>query len=168
MSSIFLLIGGTAITLGVIFSYIIAIRAVQESRRSPNYITRQQNTVRARRAYSSLGVFIAAGFLLLIFNLLPGKSLPSIPPLNTPTPLASSEFTQSPAPVNTPENNPTAFILTATPEVPPTPTRTPSPSIPLAVEALFKGDVTPQSDVAINDLKFSTHIENGLPVVITT
>ncbi len=168
MSTILLLLGGIVIALGVIFSYVVGIRALQESRRSPNYISRQQNTVRAQRAFSILGFFAVVGISLIALTQVKRFNLPSLPFLSTRTPFATLEFTQTPAPANSPDNFPTSFILTTTPAISATPSPTPPPSVPLAVEALFEGDITPQPDVLINDLKFSTRIENGLPAVIST
>ncbi|MDO8753999.1 MAG: hypothetical protein Q7J80_08915, partial [Anaerolineales bacterium] len=168
MSSILLIIGGLAITLGVILSYLIGIRALRRSRSSPNYITRRQNRLRAQIAFSTLGVLAAAGVGLVIAAPSLEFELPSFALFNTKTPLASPQFTTTPPPPPTPETNPPGLILTATPANSPTPSRTPLPSIPLAVEALFKSVVTPQSDAEIKDLKFSTRIENGLPAVIRT
>src|SRR5688572_582225 len=159
MSSILLLVGGIAIALGIVSSYVIAMRAVQESRRTANYLTRQQNIIRARRAFSMLGVLVVEGISLLVVSRLTQFQMPSLSLPGDETPPPADGITQTPAALDTPTIPATSFILTETPLASPTATASPQPSVPLVIEALFLGNVTPQPDITIGRIQFSTQIE---------
>src|SRR3990172_3548164 len=146
MSSNLLILGGIVITLGMVISYFIGIRAIQASRRSVNYISRQKNKISARWAFSTMGFFLLVGVLSII--LVQGLKF-NLPAINSPTietPLPTFEFTQTPNPTDIPESYPTSFAITAPPAVTFTPSALPAPSVPLSIEALFTGNVTPRPD----------------------
>src|SRR5688572_15952901 len=168
MSSILLLVGGIAIALGIVSSYVIAMRAVQESRRTANYLTRQQNIIRARRAFWMLGVLTVAGISLLVVSRLTQFQMPTLSFSGEETPQPTVDGTQTAVPLNTPTVPPTNFILTETPPASSTATASPQPSVPLVIEALFQGNVTPRADIAIGRVQFSTQIENNLPGAVAS
>src|SRR5688572_26634853 len=134
MLSLMLLIGGIVVAAGIILSYIIGIRSLQESRRSINFRSREQNTARARRAFTFLGVSILAGIALLLFARPVRIELPAIPLFEIKSPTAEPPTsTETPRPLSTATQAVTAFALTATPVASETPTVTAEPAIPLVI-----------------------------------
>src|SRR5258706_33355 len=168
MSSIILLIAGIAIILGVVGSYIIAIRALQESRRSANYLIRQQNRLRARRSSFMLGVVVIAGISIFIFGRATQFHMPSLSFSGPETPLPSPEIIQTPLALESPTIAAPTFVLTAVPAASPTAVPSLQPSLPLVIEALFQGNVTPRPDVTVGALQFSTVINNELPGAVAS
>ena len=75
-------------------------------------------------------------------------------------PTRSGSPTSSPTPVK----SPTFFVITPSPINSPTSALTPTPALPIAVQALIQGTVTPAYDVQIGKIHFSTEI-NGYQLV---
>jgi hypothetical protein len=88
-----------------------------------------------------------------IYVYYPPSPTPSLTPTITPTPTIS--------PVPTITLTPT---ITNTPSTTDTPTLTTTPFIPLAVEALFGGAVTPNPEAVFTAIQFSTKFDKGEPV----
>lgn len=105
---------------------------------------------------------LAAGILMLLFAAWLGRfgepvAYRYFPP--SPTPTLSPTISPVPSMTLSPTITLTPTI-TDTPSVTDTPTLTTTPNIPLAIEALFSGDVTPNPDAVFSPLQFSTVYEN--------
>ncbi|MBM3124830.1 MAG: hypothetical protein FJZ87_07100, partial [Chloroflexi bacterium] len=163
MSLDLFLLGGIAILLGAVLSYIFAIRSMQEARRSVNYLTRQKSRIRGRRGFTVSLILVIAAAVVFITRPIAQLRSPISP---SPNPVVNTAVAQTFAVQETPTAGPTSFVLTATPAASATPTITPSPSIPLIIEALFTGNITPKPGLKIGEIQFSTQMENGRPVAV--
>jgi len=141
--------------LVAIFVFWMGIRSIQSARRLTFYRLRKQ---RMTGGWRRLGL----GVLLLLFAIWLGSFgeriayryfPPSPTPSLTPTITLIPTITLSPTITLTP-------TITDTPSVTDTPTITPTPYIPLAIEALFSGVVTPNPDAVFSPLQFSTVYED--------
>jgi len=148
----------TTIILAVVFAIILfrmGIRSIQSARKLTFYRLRQQRMSGGWR-------MLAVGILLLLFAVWLGRfGEPVAYRYFPPSPTATLSPTISPVPSIT--LSPTITLtptITDTPSVTDTPTRTTTPNIPIAIEALFSSDVTPNPDAVFSPLQFSTVYEN--------
>ena len=165
MSLIALWIGVLIFGLGAIFSLLSAVRTLQISRRWSDYRLRRRYIVQARGSVL-LAVFSGAlAVSLMMFGRLlpPGETPAALPATQTTaasetaSPVPTMPPTETPIP---PSDTPTAIVFTPTPIIPPTSAITPTPVMPIAVQAMIQGTVTPAFDTQFGRLRFSTEINN--------
>ncbi|MFH1185627.1 MAG: NBR1-Ig-like domain-containing protein [Chloroflexota bacterium] len=165
MSLIALWIGVLIFGLGAIFSLLSAVHTLQISRRWSDYRLRRRYIVQARGSVLLAVLSGALAMALMIFGRLnqPTENPAALP--STQTPVASE--TASPAsplpPPGTPippADTPTTIVVTPSPIIPPTSAMTPTPVMPIAVQAMIQGTVTPAFDTQFGRLRFSTEINN--------
>jgi hypothetical protein len=152
--------------LGAIFGVLSAIRTLQISRRWSDFRLRQRYVVQAR---GSVLLALLSGALALGLFILARSTrasiIPAAPPV-APISIASSTASPIPEAAATETTTPTIIIPTQTP-ITPSPVVIPSaapatatPVMPIAVQALIQGTVTPAFDVEFGRLRFSTEINN--------
>ena len=148
----------TSIVLAVLFALIlfrIGIRSIQSARKLTFYRLRKQRMSGGWR-------MLVMGVLLLLFAVWLGRfGEPVAYRYFPPSPTITLTPTISPVPSIT--LSPTITLtptITDTPSVTDTPTLTTTPNIPLAIEALFNSDVTPNPDAVFSPLQFSTVYDN--------
>jgi hypothetical protein len=139
------------------FSIRAAISVMQSARKLSFYSLRRQHNASAWR------LLFFALFLVAFAIWLPFYGEPMIyvyfPPSLTPS--ITSTVTVTPTITLTP-------TLSSTPLVTDTPTLTSTPFVPVAIEALFAGPVTPNPDAGFSPLQFSTQLDEGRPVAPKT
>jgi hypothetical protein len=122
-------------------------------------------SLRKRYNQNSFYLFLFAIFLFFFAYWLPTSGEPLVyqvfPP--SPTPSLTSTITLTPTITLSPTITETP-TLTLTPSVSDTPTLTPTPFLPLAIEALFTGPVTPNPDAVFTAIQFSTEFDGVEPV----
>lgn len=122
-------------------------------------------SLRKRYNQNSIYLFLFAIFLFFFAYWLPTSGEPLVyqvfPP--SPTPSLTSTITLTPTITLSPTITETP-TLTLTPSVSDTPTLTPTPFLPLAIEALFTGPVTPNPDAVFTAIQFSTEFNGVEPV----
>jgi len=148
----------TTVILAVLFALILfrmGIRSIQSARKLTFYRLRQQRMSGGWR-------MLVVGVLMLLFAAWLGRfGEPVAYRYFPPSPTATLSPTISPVPSIT--LSPTITLtptITDTPSVTDTPTLTTTPNIPLAIEALFNSDVTPNPDAVFSPLQFSTVYDN--------
>lgn len=148
----------TSIVLAALFALIlfrIGIRSIQSARKLTFYRLRKQRMSGGWR-------MLVMGVLLLLFAVWLGRfGEPVAYRYFPPSPTITLTPTISPVPSIT--LSPTITLtptITDTPSVTDTPTLTTTPNIPLAIEALFNSDVTPNPDAVFSPLQFSTVYDN--------
>ena len=145
--------------VGAYFSIRTAVKNMQTARKLSFYSLR-------RRYNASAWRFLFFTLLLLVFAYwLPtfGESMiyvyfpPSLTPSMTPTITLTPTITMTPSITLSP-------TMTLTPSVSDTPTLTLTPFLPVAIEALFTGPVTPNPDSVFTAIQFSTEFDGINPV----
>ena len=136
-----------------------AIRVMQTARKLSLYSWRRLHNVNAWRLFF-LALFLFGGALWLPFY---GEPMAYVyfPP--SPTPSLTPTITSTPTITLTP----TVTIqptITLTPSVSDTPTLTLTPFLPLAIEALFDGPVTPNPDAVFTAIQFSPGFDGTNPI----
>ncbi len=155
-----MLIGIFLFGVGAILSFASGIRALQASRRWPDYRQRQKYMVRARGSliFSLLSGLMALAVLVLgQATQVPGAPAPVATQATStlrpgPSPTLTASHTASP-------NTPTAIPATPSPTITPTAGLTATPALPMAVQALVEGSATPAFPVQFGRLRFSTAIQ---------
>ncbi len=174
MQSGLLIAGVASLLLGAFLSYYFGLRVLRAGLRLANFRFRYEYIARARALFALSFVLVlgAAGWVFFGPALFTPRS-----PISPSAPLATARpslpaFTVTPPsavapPLTTPTNSPlpptpsiTAFVILPSPAASATNTPTSTPSIPLAVLAMFEGSVTPPAQAEIGRLYFSTEIEN--------
>jgi type VI secretion system secreted protein VgrG len=89
----------------------------------------------------------------MVYDYFPPSLTPSLTPTITSTPTITLTPTATVPPT-----------LTLTPSVSSTPTLTLTPFLPLAIEALFQGEVTPNPDAVFTAIQFSTKFDGTNPI----
>jgi hypothetical protein len=148
----------TTIILAVLAALIflrIGIRSIQSARKLTFYRLRKQRMSAGWRMLAAgMFLFLFVGWLLRFGESVAYRYFPPSPtPSLTPTITLIPTITLSPTITLTP-------TITDTPSVTDTPTITPTPFIPLAIEALFNGVITPNPDAVFSPLQFSTVYDN--------
>ena len=141
------------------FAIRAAITVMQTARKLSFYSLRRQHNVSAWRLF--FFAIILVGFAIW----LPYYGEPMIyvyfPP--SPTPSLTPTITQTPTITLTPTITFTP-TLTSTPLVSNTPTLTTTPFLPVAIEALFTGPVTPNPEAVFTSIQFSTKFDGLNPI----
>lgn len=131
-----------------------SLRVVRTARRLSFYSLRRQQYMGALRLFVFALLLLAAAYGLLIYGetaiymYFPPSPTPTITPSITLTPT----ITKTPTITITPSQ-------TSTPLVSNTPTFTPTPFLPVSIEALFIGLVTPNPEAVFTAIQFSTQID---------
>jgi len=145
--------------IGSYYAIRAAISVMQSARKLSFYSLRRQHNASAWR------LFFFALFLFGLAFWLPFYGEPMIyvyfPP--SPTPSLTPTITQTPTITLTPTITSTPTI-TFTPLVSNTPTLTTTPFLPVAIEALFTGPVTPNPDAVFTAIQFSTQFDGINPI----
>src|SRR5688572_9924282 len=133
-----------------------AISVMQTARKLSFYSLRRQHNASAWR----LLLFALFLFGLAIWLPFYGEPMiyvyfpPSLTPSMTPTVTITPTVTLTPTITLTPS-------LTSTPLVTDTATPTSTPFLPVAIEALFTGPVTPNPEAAFSPMQFSTQLDES-------
>ena len=145
--------------LAAYFSAQAAVKNYQTARKVSFYSLRKRYNVNALR------LFFLTIFLLAFAYWLPTLGEPMVyrvfPP--SPTPSLTSTITLTPTITLSPTITETP-TLTLTPSVSETPTLTTTPFLPLAIEALFAVEVTPNPDAVFTAIQFSTEFDGTNPI----
>lgn len=140
--------------LAALLSFRGAIKNMQTARKLSFYSLRKRHNATAWRLvllaffFVVVAVWLPTGGEQIIYQAFPPSPTPSLTPTITLTP----SITLSPTITLTPS-------LTTTPLVSDTPTLTPTPFLPVAIEALFTGPVTPNPDAVFTAIQFSTEFD---------
>lgn len=133
--------------VGAFLSFRGAIRNMQVARKISFYSLRRRYNATAWRMVFFAFVLIALAFWFpnggerAIYRVFPPSPTPSLTPTITLTP-----------------------TLTVTPLYSDTPTATLTPFLPVAIEALFAGPVTPNPDAVFTAIQFSTEFDGVNPI----
>ena len=163
MQFIALWIGVLIFGLGAIFSLLSAIRTLQISRRWSDYRLRRRYIMQARGSVLLSVLSGALAIALLIFGRMwqQTESPASLPATQAPSATASPVPPVSPTQTSMPpEDTPTVLVSTPSPIIPPTSAATATPAMPIAVQAMIQGTMTPSFYVQFGRLRFSTEINN--------
>jgi len=143
------------LVIGAMLIFRSGIRALQAARKLTFYRIKRQ---RQRGGwFTLLGAMLLTSCAVLLFFF--GEPVayryfpPSPTPSLTPTITLVPTITLSPTITLTP-------TITDTPSVTDTPTITPTPFIPLAIEALFESEVTPNPNAVFSPLQFTLNCDN--------
>ncbi|HEY5902839.1 MAG TPA: hypothetical protein VIU39_09810, partial [Anaerolineales bacterium] len=158
------LIAVIVLLLGTILGYFVGLRGLQASRRLANYRLRQGAVRKARVAFGAGTVSAVLAIAALASVQRPGGIPASLPPSVTPTAFPPIATATAPTLWFPPSSTATFFSLTATPAASATPSATHRPSLPISIEAIFKGTVTPAADLKIGTLRFATEMRGLQPV----
>lgn len=145
--------------VGAYFTARSAIKNYQSARTVSFYSLRRRYNFNALRLFFLTIFLLAFAFWLptagepMVYQVFPPSATPSLTSTITLTPT----ITLSPTITETP-------TLTLTPVVSDTPTLTITPFLPLAIEALFAGPVTPNPDAVFTAIQFSTEFDGTNPV----
>jgi hypothetical protein len=145
--------------IGAYFAMRAAIRAMQAARKLSFYSLRRRHNLNAWRLFFLALLLVGFAWWLpfrgerMIYAYFPPSPTPSLTPTITRTPTTTLTPTITEPPT-----------LTLTPAVSDTPSPTTTPFLPLAIEALFAGPVTPNPDAVFTALQFSTEFRGGEPV----
>ncbi len=159
-----MLIGVFLFGVGAILSFASGIRALQASRRWPDYRQRQKYTVRARGSliFSLLSGLMAVAVLILGS----ATQVPAGPPPAPSQPISTLPRATSPISTRSPGSAASPTQISPTPETPtaspvdtPTSGLTATPALPMAVQAMVEGSATPGFPVQFGRLRFSTEIQ---------
>ncbi|HNN14483.1 MAG TPA: hypothetical protein PKL78_13050 [Anaerolineales bacterium] len=140
--------------VGAYFSIRAAVKNMQTARKLSFYSLRKRHNANAWRFLFFTMLLVAFAYWLptggeqAIYRVYPPSPTQSLTPTITMTP----SITLSPTITLTPS-------LTLTPSVSDTPTLTPTPYLPVAIEALFAGPVTPNPDSVFTAIQFSTQFD---------
>lgn len=145
--------------IGSYFAVRAALAIMQTARNLSFYSLRRQHNSGAWRLFFFALILIALAIWLpfygepMIYVYFPPSPIPSLTPTITLTPT----LTLTPTITLTP-------TFTSAPAVSDTPTLTTTPFLPLAIEALFSGPVTPNPEAVFTTVKFSTQLDKSRPV----
>jgi type VI secretion system secreted protein VgrG len=151
-----------AAVLAAIVSFFIfraAVHSMQSARKYSFYKAhRQYNAAALRLLILSILMFGFAVWLPfygtpVVYTYYPPSPTPSLTPTITPTGTITSTPTVTSIPT-----------MTGTPSVTDTPTMTVTPFIPIAVEAQFKGVLTPNPEALFTEIQFSTKFDGINPI----
>ena len=140
--------------IGAYFAIRTAVKTMQTARKMSFYSLRRQQNSAAWRLFVLFIFLIAFAYWLpshgepLIYVYYPPSATPSMTPTITSTPT----ITLTPTITSTP-------TLTNTPSVTDTPSPTTTPFLPVAIQALFIGPVTPNPDAVFGEMQFSTNFD---------
>lgn len=133
-----------------------SIKTMQSARKISFYLAHRQRNAAALRLFAFALLLFGCSALIAVYGeptiyvYYPPSPTVTLTPTITPTPTITLTPTITGAPTITP-----------TPAVTDTPTMTVTPFIPLAVEALFEGVVTPNPDAVFTEIQFSTAFADG-------
>lgn len=150
-----------AALLAAALSYLVfraAARSMQNARRYPAY------AMQRRYKTAALRQFIAAGLLFLFALFIPAYGTPVVYFFSPPSPTPSPSPTAAPLVVAIPPTETSLPAETTTPLPPGAPTATVTPFIPVAIEAMFKGLVTPNPEAVFTEIQFSTKFDGVNPI----
>jgi hypothetical protein len=142
--------------LTVLFLFTGGVRAIQKGRQLKFFRMRRDRMVRGwRMLFSGLAMIFVTLFLNsyaepAIYKIYPPTPTPSL----TPTASLTPTITQTPTITLT-------TTITPTPLFTDTPTITPTPRIPLAVEAQFTSEVTPNPAAVFSPLTFTRSLDSN-------
>jgi hypothetical protein len=144
------------IIIAAVFAIRAALRAMQSARKLSFYSLRRMRNANAWRLFFLAMFLFGCAIWFPIFGepMIYGYFPPSLTPSLTPTITMTPTITLTPT-VTVPPT------LTVTPAISNTPTLTLTPFLPVSIEALFQGQVTPNPDAIITSLQFSTEFNNG-------
>ena len=140
--------------LGAFLSFRGAIRSMQAARKISFYSLRKRyNSTAWRLVFLSIvligvAIWFPTGGEQIMYQVFPPSATPSLTSTITLTPTITTTPTITQPPT-----------LTLTPLVSDTPTLTPTPFLPVAIEALFAGPVTPNPDAVFTAIQFSTEFD---------
>jgi hypothetical protein len=149
--------------IGAYFAIRAAIAMMQTARKMSFYSLRRQHNARAWRLFFLSMLLVGLAIWLpfygepMAYVYFPPSLTPSVTPTITITPTVTLTQTITTTPT-----------LSPTPLESSTPTATTTPFLPLSIEALFAGPVTPNPEAAFSPLQFSTQMNNGRPVAPRT
>lgn len=141
------------------FSIRAAVKTMQTARKLSFYSLRKRHNITAWRLFFLALLLVGFAYWLpfygepMIYEYFPPSPTPTLTPTITPTPTITMTSTITVPPT-----------LTMTPSVSDTPTLTLTPFLPLAIEALFEGPVTPNPDAVFTAIQFSTKFDGVNPV----
>lgn len=145
--------------IGAYLSIRAAIRNMQTARKLSFYSLRKRHNATAWRFLFFTLFLLAFAYWLpfygepMIYVYFPPSLTPSLTPTITLTPTISQTPTITLSPTTT-----------LTPSVSDTPTLTMTPFLPVAIEALFTGPVTPNPDSVFTAIQFSTQFDGVNPI----
>src|SRR5512138_3345164 len=162
MTLLLILIGTILFVVGAIVVYFSGIRSLQASRRLADYRMKRKYVARARWGLIGglLSVAVAAS---LFFLNRPAAPPPTPTPEATQTSVSASPTATLPGPTPSPvpaQATPTFFVITPSPAATNTSAATTTPFMPMAVQAMVQGSMTPVFPIEIGKLRFSTDINN--------
>jgi len=136
-----------------------AIRVMQSARKLSFYSLRRMRNANAWRLFFVALFLFGCAIWFPIFGepVIYGYFPPSPTPSLTPTITLIPTITLTPTLTLVPSVTPTPLVSN-------TPTLTLTPFLPVAIEALFQGQVTPNPDAIITALQFSTEFDGTNPV----
>jgi len=133
-----------------------SIKSMQSARKVSFYLAHK------RRNANALRLFILALAMFGCATWIPFYGEPLLYVYYPPTPTITLTPTITPTPTITLTPTITGVTtMTPTPSVSETPTITITPFIPLAVESLFQGILTPNPDAVFTEIQFSTKFADG-------
>jgi hypothetical protein len=147
------------IIIASFFAIRAAIRVMQTARKLSFYSLRRMHNANAWRLFFFALLLIGCALWLpiygepMVYVYFPPSPTPSLTPTITPTPT----ITLTPS-VTVPPT------VTLTPSVSDTPTLTLTPFLPVAIESLFQGEVTPNPDAVFTSIQFSTKFDGTNPI----
>src|SRR5512138_3862415 len=156
MTLLLILAGTILFVVGAIVSYFLGIRALQASRRLADYRAKRKYVARARWSLIGGLLSVAVAGVLFFVN---RPATPAAPPQSTTAaPTASAipaQASATAAPLSASEtaapvqDTPTFFVITPSPEFTPTSAVTLTPFMPMAVQAMVQGSMTPVFPIEI-------------------
>jgi len=147
------------IIIAAFFAIRAAIRIMQTARKLSFYSLRRMHNANAWRLFFFALFLIGSAIWLPIYGepmayvYFPPSPTPSMTPTITPTPTITLTPTITVLPT-----------MTLTPSVSDTPTPTLTPFLPVAIESLFQGEVTPNPDAVFTSIQFSTTFDGTNPI----
>ncbi len=145
--------------IAAVFMVRAAIGVMQTARQLSFYSLRRMHNASARRLFLFAFFLLGLAFWFAFYG--EQQAYVYFPP--SPTPSLTSTLTLTPTNTLTPTIT-SIPSQTNTPLVTDTPTLTLTPYLPLAIEALFEGPVTPNPDAVFTAIQFSTKFDGLNPV----
>src|SRR5512144_1808460 len=150
MTLLLILIGTILFVVGAIVVYFSGIRSLQASRRLADYRMKRKYVSRARWSLIGGLLSVAVAAFLLFLNR-PGAAPQAPTPVATATSVVASPTatlsaaSQALAPT---QETPTFFVITPSPAATDTSAATTTPFMPMAVQAMVQGSMTPVFPIA--------------------